>query len=90
MDIYLSTLVVLVLPLIGATYWKWNFNDAQSNLFATPEDQQLQIIDEEIHDIDCETTLDRYHSFLLRFLPVYGLAIAADWLQVRSKFQRST
>ncbi|RJE16827.1 Major facilitator superfamily, partial [Aspergillus sclerotialis] len=41
-----------------------------------------ETIDDELHDLDCrETTADKFFGFRNQFLRVYGLAIAADWLQ---------
>lgn len=83
MDTYIASLTLLTLILVIAAYWKSTQDNGEASLFSSPEDHQLEMLDEEIHDIDRETTADRYHGFRQQFLIVYGLAIAADWLQVR-------
>ncbi|KAM0336161.1 hypothetical protein ACHAPQ_004436 [Fusarium lateritium] len=45
------------------------------------EANRLDLMDDEIHDFNHETTAERYFNFRSRFLWAYGLAIAADWLQ---------
>lgn len=82
MDVYTSSLVVLTLLLASAACWKSKGKGAEPSLFDSAEEHRLQIIDDEIHDPDRDISLDRYHNFRLRFLVVYGLAIAGDWLQV--------
>jgi hypothetical protein len=47
------------------------------------EANRLDLMDDEIHDFNHETTAERYFNFRSKFLWAYGLAIAADWLQVR-------
>ncbi|KAF4333861.1 major facilitator superfamily domain protein [Fusarium beomiforme] len=45
------------------------------------EAYRFDMIDDEIHDINHESTGDRYYNFRSNFVLVYGLAMAAEWLQ---------
>ncbi|KAI6783439.1 uncharacterized protein J7T54_004466 [Emericellopsis cladophorae] len=81
MDIYTASLTVHVLLLLAAGYWK-TFQDSKDILVVQSlNEREIELLDDEIHDIDRETTADRYHDFRLQFLSVYGFAVAADWLQ---------
>lgn len=86
MSLYVANLVVVAVLLAMAAYWQQQRNTKTSLL--PPQLQEVdrhETIDDELHDLDrCETTADKFFSFRNRFLRVYGLATAADWLQVRS------
>ena len=82
MDVYVASLTLLIILLLAAGYWKANQDGKDISLVKDLNEQEIELLDDEIHDIDRETTADRYHDFRLQFLTVYGLAIAADWLQV--------
>lgn len=85
MDIYITSLSFLILLLLVAAYWKAKEDSNDVSLINSLDEHEIELLDDEIHDIDRETTADRFHEFRLQFLMVYGLAIAADWLQVCSK-----
>ena len=80
---YTVHLLVLVILLSYAAYRQHQREQRTSLVLRPPEEaNQLEILDDEIHDFDQETTADTYYGFRRSFLVVYSLAIAADWLQV--------
>jgi hypothetical protein len=83
MDYYTSTLVILFILLIFAAYRHYMHALSGLVLMSADEANRLDLMDDEIHDFNHETTAERYFSFRSNFLWAYGLAIAADWLQVR-------
>lgn len=89
MDIYVASLTLFILLLIAAVYWEFHQDNGRESPADTEEVHQLQILDDEIHDIDRETTADRYHDFRSQFLTIYGLVVAADWLQVMNTHQNN-
>jgi hypothetical protein len=83
MDHYTITLIIVTIPLIFASYWHHRHVTSKLVRGSADEANRLDMIDDEIHDIDHESTGDRYYNFRNKFLWVYGLAMAAEWLQVR-------
>lgn len=83
MDHYTITLIIVSIPLISASYWHHRHVTSKAVGGSADEANRLDMIDDEIHDIDHESTGDRYYNFRNKFLWVYGLAMAAEWLQVR-------
>ncbi|CVL02585.1 uncharacterized protein FMAN_00089 [Fusarium mangiferae] len=81
MDYYTITLIVLIIPLIFASYWHHRHVTLEVVRASAAEAGRLDMIDDEIHDIDHDSTGDRYYNFRNKFLWVYGLAMAAEWLQ---------
>ncbi|SCO27189.1 uncharacterized protein FFMR_00068 [Fusarium fujikuroi] len=81
MDYYTITLIILIIPLIFASYWHHRHVTLKVVRASAAEAGRLDIIDDEIHDIDHDSTGDRYYNFRNKFLWVYGLAMAAEWLQ---------
>ncbi|KAI1012628.1 hypothetical protein LB504_008515 [Fusarium proliferatum] len=81
MDYYTITLIVLIIPLIFASYWHHRHVTLKVVRASAAEAGRLDMIDDEIHDIDHDSTGDRYYNFRNKFLWVYGLAMAAEWLQ---------
>jgi hypothetical protein len=83
MDYYTATLFILFILLIFAAYRHYTHALSGLVLMSADEANRLDLMDDEIHDFNHETTAERYFNFRSNFLWVYGLAIAADWLQVR-------
>ncbi|KLO86429.1 uncharacterized protein LW93_11204 [Fusarium fujikuroi] len=81
MDYYTITLIILIIPLIFASYWHHRHVTLKVVRASAAEAGRLDMIDDEIHDIDHDSTGDRYYNFRNKFLWVYGLAMAAEWLQ---------
>ncbi|KAM5524084.1 major facilitator superfamily domain containing protein 5 [Fusarium oxysporum f. sp. phaseoli] len=81
MDHYTITLIIVTIPLIFASYWHHRHVTSKLVRGSADEANRLDMIDDEIHDIDHESTGDRYYNFRNQFLWVYGLAMAAEWLQ---------
>ncbi|EWY80729.1 hypothetical protein FOYG_16657 [Fusarium oxysporum NRRL 32931] len=81
MDHYTITLIILIIPLIFASYWHHRHLTLTVVRGSADESSRLDMIDDEIHDIDHESTGDRYYNFRNQFLWVYGLAMAAEWFQ---------
>ncbi|KFA77473.1 hypothetical protein S40288_08706 [Stachybotrys chartarum IBT 40288] len=81
MDSYTTSLLILISLLIISSWW--HHKGTSEKLALVPEDEadRFNIIDEEIHDLDHDTTADKYFDFRNQFLFVYGLVMAADWLQ---------
>lgn len=83
MAIYASTLAILGVGVAAAATQHFRRNAVEHSLLPGNDEQgYYEVLDDELHDLDHDTTADRYYAFLNRFLPVYVLAIAADWLQV--------
>ena len=78
MDLYTINLLVLVPLLIGAALSQRHGSTRQP----PRPTKELDIIDEELHDMHCETMSEVFSTFRGRFLKAYVPAIAADWLQV--------
>ncbi|KAF4946325.1 hypothetical protein FGADI_11276 [Fusarium gaditjirri] len=83
MDHYTITLIVFIIPLIFASYW-YHRHVTLAVVRGSADESSREMIDDEIHDIDHESTGDRYYNFRNRFLWVYGLAMAAEWLQAEN------
>ncbi|KAH7182099.1 hypothetical protein DER46DRAFT_642006 [Fusarium sp. MPI-SDFR-AT-0072] len=81
MDHYTITVIILIIPLIFASYWHHKHVTLKVVRGSADESGHLDMIDDEIHDVDHESTGDRYYNFCNKFLWVYGLAMAAEWLQ---------
>ncbi|KAF5965936.1 major facilitator superfamily domain-containing protein [Fusarium bulbicola] len=81
MDYYTITLIIVVIPLIFASFWHHRHVALKVVRASAAESSRLDMIDNEIHDIDHESTGERYYKFRCKFLWVYGLAMAAEWLQ---------
>ncbi|KAH7262845.1 hypothetical protein BKA59DRAFT_39989 [Fusarium tricinctum] len=81
MDYYTATLLILFILLIFAAYRHYTHAVSGLVLMSADEANRLDLMDDEIHDFNHETTAERYFNFRSKFLWVYGLAIAADWLQ---------
>ncbi|SCV50603.1 uncharacterized protein FFB14_11522 [Fusarium fujikuroi] len=81
MDYYTITLIILIIPLIIASYLHHRHVTLKVERASAAESGRLDMIDDEIHDIDHDSTGDRYYNFRNKFLWVYGLAMAAEWLQ---------
>ncbi|SCO08631.1 uncharacterized protein FFB20_13086 [Fusarium fujikuroi] len=81
MDYYTITLIILIIPLIFASYRHHRHVTLKVVRASAAEAGRLDMIDDEIHDIDHDSTGDRYYNFRNKFLWVYGLAMAAEWLQ---------
>ncbi|KAF4993971.1 hypothetical protein FGRMN_6102 [Fusarium graminum] len=81
MDHYVVTLAILIVILTFAAYW--HHDHALSKLFLISADEvnRLDMMDDEIHDVNHETTAERFFSFCNNFLWVYGLVMTAEWLQ---------
>ncbi|TXC04898.1 hypothetical protein FocTR4_00002170 [Fusarium oxysporum f. sp. cubense] len=84
MDHYTITLIIVTIPLIFAPYWHHRHVTSKLVRGSADEANRLDMIDDEIHDIDHESTGDRYYNFRNQFLWVYGLAMAAEWLQAEN------
>lgn len=85
MDPYLINLIISAVLLVIAACWHHKRTSTGLQLIPQGEAHQFDVIDDEIHDLDHDTTADRYFNFRNQFLQVYGLVMAADWLQVRSQ-----
>jgi MFS transporter, MFS domain-containing protein family, molybdate-anion transporter len=90
MDHYTITLIILIIPLIFASYSHHRYVTLKLVRGSGEEASRLDMIDDEIHDVDHESTHDRYYNFRNKFLWVYGLAMAAEWLQVSFRKRRMT
>lgn len=75
MDFYVINLAVLSCAIISCLCWRLRKN-SHVVPSGTPEDQ-LQLVNE-LNEVDGTT----FSAFRRRFLAVYVLAVAADWLQV--------
>ncbi|KAL9575769.1 hypothetical protein ACKAV7_000126 [Fusarium commune] len=84
MDHYTITVIILIIPLIFASYWHHKHVTLKVVRGSADESGHLDMIDDEIHDVDHESTGDRYYNFCNKFLWVYGLAMAAEWLQAEN------
>ncbi|RBA11150.1 hypothetical protein FPRO05_04323 [Fusarium proliferatum] len=85
MDYYTITLIILIIPLIIASYLHHRHVTLQVERASAAESGRLDMIDDEIHNIDHDSTGDRYYNFRNKFLWVYGLAMAAEWLQAENR-----
>ncbi|KAF5679389.1 major facilitator superfamily domain-containing protein [Fusarium heterosporum] len=81
MDHYVVTLAILIVPLTFAAYWHHDHALSKLVLISADEVNRLDMMDDEIHDVNHETTAERFFSFCNNFLWVYGLVMAAEWLQ---------
>ena len=90
MDSYVITLTISVTLLAVAASWQHKQTSTSLQLIPQTELHQFDIIDNELHDFERDTTADRFYSFRNQFLLVYGLVMAADWLQVGFDRQRIT
>ncbi|CAJ0541028.1 Ff.00g078450.m01.CDS01 [Fusarium sp. VM40] len=81
MDYYTATLILLFILLAFAAYRHYTHALSSLVLMSADEANRLDLMDDEIHDFNHETTAERYFNFRSKFLWTYGLAIAADWLQ---------
>ena len=82
MDSYVITLIISVTLIVVAASWQHKQTSIQLQLIPQTELHRFDIIDNELHDFERDTTADRFYSFRNQFLLVYGLVMAADWLQV--------
>jgi MFS transporter, MFS domain-containing protein family, molybdate-anion transporter len=81
---YVASLLLFLILLGGAAYWQHHHHLAGRLSLIKPDgSEELDAIDDELHDIDSDSTSNRYFQFLNRFFLGHGLATAADWLQVR-------
>ncbi|KAF5704516.1 major facilitator superfamily domain-containing protein [Fusarium globosum] len=85
MDHYTTTLIILIIPLIFASYLHHRHVTLKVERASAAESGRLDMIDDEIHDIEHDSTGDRYYNFRNKFLWVYGLAMAAEWLQAENR-----
>jgi hypothetical protein len=83
MDPYTVTLIIITIPLIFASFWHHRHVTLKVVRASAAEARRLDMIDDEIHDMNHESMGDRYYNFRNMFLWAYGLAMAAEWLQVR-------
>lgn len=83
MDVYTINLFVLIPLLIVAALSQ---HRGDTRWLPVPI-KDLDIIDEELHDMHHETMLESFSNFRRQFLKAYVPAIAADWLQVSQKRQ---
>lgn len=83
MEYYTITLIIVIIPLIFASYRHHRHVTFKVVQASAAEARRLDIIDDEIHDMKHESMGDRYYNFRNKFLWAYGLAMAAEWLQVR-------
>jgi MFS family permease len=85
---YVANLVVLAILLVIAAYSQHQQRKTTKISLLPPnlqKDDRPETIDDGPHDLGRrDTTTDRFFSFRNQFLQVYVLAMAADWLQVRS------
>ena len=75
----ISLIVLAITALVLAKRQRFAISD-DFNQFLSRE--RCVEIDEELHDIEKSSTLDRFAQFRKQFLMVYVCATAADWLQV--------
>ena len=79
MDIYAIALFLFSCLLVGAAYWQ---PPGRLSLINRSGSEQLDVIDDELHNIESDSTAIRFYKFRTRYMQIHGLAIAADWLQV--------
>ncbi|KAF5650004.1 major facilitator superfamily domain protein [Fusarium sp. NRRL 52700] len=81
MDYYTITLIIVIIPLIFASYWHHRHVTLKVVRASAAEASRFDMIDDEIHDISHDSMGERYYNFRNKFLWVYGLAMTAEWLQ---------
>jgi hypothetical protein len=86
MDLYTIHLLVLIPLLIAAA---WSQRDANTRHTETST-KEVDIVDDELHDMHHETMSEIFSTFRDRFLKAYVLAIASDWLQVSKEKPKQT
>lgn len=82
MDFYAVNLVVLIGLLASAAYAQHQRTKTKLIPELERGARQLKVVDEGSEDFHRDTTTPRFFGFCTTFLVGYGLAIAADWLQV--------
>lgn len=80
MNPYIISLAVLVVLTVGLARGQQTSISVDFNRLLSR--QRYKEVDDELHDLDRDSTLDKFASFRHEFLMVYVCATAADWLQV--------
>jgi hypothetical protein len=81
---YAIILFLFACLLLGANSRQQHLREVRDQIPLTnrTESAELDAIDDDLHDIESDATATRRDKFRNRFLQFYGLAVAADWLQV--------
>lgn len=83
MDAYVASLLLFIIFLVTATYSQQRRHlSSRFSLVKPTGGDELEAFDDELHDVESDSPVNRYYHSLSWFLLIHGLSVAADMLQV--------